>query len=284
MPLCDPQPVSSLAQESPGYDRAAWSASGRQGGGLLNGAGGNRPLHADGRSRRRDHQDRSPRNRRQFARFDGHAGLSQHLFRDQQPRRQKRHSQSENARRLRDPAPARRRGRDLRPELPPGCGRKERFRLRGTAPDKPSSRLRLDLGLRPEWPARRPARHRFDGAGIGRHRRGVFDAGPAAQDRDRLGGRRDLRHPRVWRSARGADARPRHRRGAEGRLLASGRPDPADGLDPDDDDVAQPRPRDRPGPRHRHTGAAWDQCELQRSRRQAAGLPVERRPGRGRGP
>ena len=40
----------------------------------------------------------------------------------------------------------------------------------------------------------------------------------------------------------------------------------------------EPRSGHRPGTRHRHAGAAGAECQLQRSRRQAAGVPVERRP------
>ena len=136
-------------------------------------------------------------------------------------------------------------------------------------------------GYGPKGPHAAPARHRLDGAGAGRHRRGLFDAGPAAEDRHRLGRRRDLRDPRLWRRAGGADpcARDRHR--PEGRLLVARRPDPADGLDPDDGDVARPRPGDRPGPHHRHPAAARHQRQLQRPRRQAAGVPAQRRSGRG---
>ena len=46
-----------------------------------------------------------------------------------------------------------------------------------------------------------------------------------------------------------------HRRRPEGRLLAARRPDPADGLDADDGDVAQPRSGHRPGARHRHAAS-----------------------------
>ena len=63
----------------------------------------------------------------------------------------------------------------------------------------------------------------------------------------------------------------------EGGLLAAGRADPADGLDAHHGDVAQPQSGHRPGARHRHAGAARAERELQRSRRQAAGVPVERR-------
>ena len=42
------------------------------------------------------------------------------------------------------------------------------------------------------------------------------------------------------------------------------------------DDVAQPESRHRPGAHHRHAGAARHQRELQRPRRQAAGLPAHR--------
>ena len=108
------------------------------------------------------------------------ARAAQHLFRDQQPRREERHAQPEDAGGARDPAQARRARRHLRPELPPGRRGEERLRLRGPAEGQSEARLRLDLGLRPEGAARRSAGHRFDGAGAGRHRRGLFDAGAAA--------------------------------------------------------------------------------------------------------
>ena len=69
-----------------------------------------------------------------------------------------------------------------------------------------------------------------------------------------------------------------HRHRPKGRLLAARRPDPPDGLDPDDGDVAQPRSGHRPGPCHRHAATPRPQRQLQRPRRQAAGVPAERRP------
>ncbi len=59
-------------------------------------------------------------------------------------------------------------------------------------------------GYGPKGPNAESAGHRFDGPGAGRHRRSLFDAGPAAEDRHRLGRRRDLRDPRLWRRAGGA--------------------------------------------------------------------------------
>ena len=134
-------------------------------------------------------------------------GLPQHLFRNQQPRREERHAEPEDPGRPRDPAQAGRDGGHLRPEFPPRRGGEERLRLRGAAEGQPEARLYLDLGLRPQRAACRSARHRFDGAGARRHRRGLFDAGPAAEYRHRLRRRRNLRHPGVWRRARGADPR-----------------------------------------------------------------------------
>ena len=49
----------------------------------------------------------------------------------------------------RHPAQAGRQGRHLRPELPARRGREERLRLRGAAQGQPQARLCLDLGLRP---------------------------------------------------------------------------------------------------------------------------------------
>ena len=112
--------------------------------------------------------------RRRLAPHDGAAGHAQHLLRDQQSRREERHAQSQDAGGQGDPAQARRQGRHLRPELPAGCGREERLRLRGAAQDQPEARLCLDLGLRHQGPERPSARHQFDGAGAGRHRRGLF--------------------------------------------------------------------------------------------------------------
>ena len=170
----------------------------------------------------------------------------------------------------RDPAQAGRRGRHLRPELPARRRREERLRLGGPAQGQSEARLHVDLGLRTERTECAPAGHRLDGAGAGRHRAGLWNAGPAAEDRRRLRGRRDLRHPRLRRRAGGADPCARHRRRPEGRLLAARRTDPADGLDADDGDVAQPRSGHRPGPRRRHARAAGDVGELQRQGRQAA--------------
>src|SRR5437763_17217358 len=53
------------------------SASRRKDRRLLHCAGRDGALHADGRSRRRGHQDRGPRYRRQFTRLDRHVRLSQ---------------------------------------------------------------------------------------------------------------------------------------------------------------------------------------------------------------
>ena len=69
-------------------------------------------------------------------------------------------------------------------------------------------------GYGPKGPNAAPAGHRFDGAGAGRHRRGLFDAGPAAAHRHRFGRRRDLRHPRLRRRAGGADPCARDRASA----------------------------------------------------------------------
>ena len=60
-------------------------------------------------------------------------------------------------------------------------------------------------GYGPKGPHADAAGHRFDGPGAGRHRAGLFDAGPAVAHRHRLGRRRDLRDPRLWRRARGID-------------------------------------------------------------------------------
>ena len=103
------------------------------------------------------------------------------------------------------------------------------------------------------------------------------DAGPAVAHRHRLRRRRDLCDPRVRRRARRADLCAQHRHRPEGRLLVARRPDQADGLDADHGDVAQPGPGHRPGAHHRHRGTPRHQRQLQRPRRQAAGVPVERR-------
>ena len=87
----------------------------------------------------------------------------------------------------------------------PGAAEKNGFGYEELRQGQPEARLHLDLGLRPQGPACRSARHQFDGPGAGRHRRGLFDAGPAVEDRHRLGRRRDLRDPRLWRRARRAD-------------------------------------------------------------------------------
>ena len=77
----------------------AWGPlRGRQGRRLLDGAGRHGAVYADGRSRRRGHQDRGAGNRRQFARLDRPAGHAEHLFRDQQSRREECHAESEDRR------------------------------------------------------------------------------------------------------------------------------------------------------------------------------------------
>ena len=93
----------------------------------------------------------------------------------------------------RDPQEAGRQGRHLRPELPAGRGGKERLRLRRTPEGEPEARLHVGLGLWPEGTQCRAAGHRFDGPGAGRHRRSLFDPGPAVAHRHRLGRRRNLR-------------------------------------------------------------------------------------------
>ena len=153
-------------------------AAGRKSRLLLDGAGGHRALHADGRSRRRGDQDRGAGGRRRLAQHDRAARHAQHLLRDQQSRREERDAQSQVSRRPRHPAQARRQGRHLRPELPPRCGRKERLRLGGAAQDQSQIGLCLDLGLRHTGAERPSAGHQFDGAGAGRHRRGLFHTGP----------------------------------------------------------------------------------------------------------
>ena len=60
----------------------------------------------------------------------------------------------------------------------------------------------------------------------------------------------------------GADLCSQHRHWPEGRLLIARRPDQADGLDPDDSDVAQPQSGYRPGPRHRHAATPGAQRQL----------------------
>ncbi len=144
----------------------------------------------------------------------------------------------------------------------PGAAEKNGFGYEELRQVNPRARLCVGLGLWPQGAAYRSAGHRLDGAGLGRHRRGLFDARSAVKDRHRFGCRRDLRDPRLWRGARGPDLCAQHRHRAEGRLLAARRPDPVDGLDPDDRDVAQPQPGDRAGPHHRHARAARDQRQL----------------------
>ncbi len=84
-------------------------------------------------------------------------------------------------------------------------------------------------------------------------------------------------HPGIRRRARCADPCARHRHRTEGRLLAARRTDQADGLDTDHHHVAQSQSGNRPGARDRDARAPWPERQLQRSRRQAAGVPVERR-------
>src|ERR1700732_2786732 len=61
-----------------------------------------------------------------------------------------------------------------------------------------SSRLLLQYmsGFAPQGPAFRSAGHRPDRPGARRHCGGLLDAGPAIEDRHRLGRRRNLRDPR----------------------------------------------------------------------------------------
>ena len=250
--------------------------AGRQGRFLLDRAGGHRALHADGRSRRRRDQDRDAGGRRRLAPHDRAARHAQHLLRDQQSRREERHAQPEVAGGPRHPAQAGRQGRHLRPELPARRGRQERLRLGGAAQGQPQAGLCLDLGLRHARPQRPSARHRFDGAGAGRHRRGLFHAGPEDAHRHRLGGRRIDRHAGLRRRAGGAHPCAHHRRRPEDRAVAAGLAGAPDGLDLHHDDVAQQESGDRPGPHHRHARAAGHQRLVQRPRRQAAGLPAHR--------
>ena len=136
-------------------------------------------------------------------------------------------------------------------------------------------------GYGPNGPNARSSRHRLDGAGAGRHRAGLCDAGSAVEDRRRLRRRRDLRDPRLRRRAGGAHPCAQHRRRPEGRLLAARRPDPADGLDADDGDVAQPRPGHGPGAHRRHPRKACDVRKLQRQGRQAVRHAARARPVEG---
>ena len=159
----------------------------------------------------------------------------------------------EGAGRPRHPAQARGEGRHLRPELPPRRRREERLRLGGAAQGQSEAGLRLDLGLRHQGPERPSAGHRFDGAGAGRHRRGLFHAGPEDAHRHRVGGRRNPAPcwPSAARSPRSPMRGPRvSARRSSCSLLGS--PGPADGLDLHHHDVAQPESGDRPGAHHRH--------------------------------
>ena len=56
-------------------------------------------------------------------------------------------------------------------------------------------------GYGPKGPHAASAGHGFDGAGAGRHRRGLFDAGPAVEHGHRVRRGRNLRHPGVRRRA-----------------------------------------------------------------------------------
>ena len=146
----------------------------------------------------------------------------------------------------------------LRPELPAGRGREERLWLRGAEKGQPEARLHLDLRLRPEGTQRAFAGNRLHGAGAGRHRAGLFLAGPTHAHRHRLRRGRDLRHPRLRRRARSFDACARHRRRPEGRAVAPWQHRSPARLDVHDHLVARHRPGDRSGPRRRHARAAGD--------------------------
>ena len=159
-------------------------------------------IHADGRSRCRGDQDRGAGGRRQFARIDCAARVAQHLFRNQQSRREERHIEPEDGGGSRNPPQAGRNGGHLRAELPAGGGGEERLRLRRIEEGEPEARLYVGLGLRPQGTACQFARDGFDGPGARRHCGSLLDAGPEAEDRHRIRRRRNLRHSRLWRGAR----------------------------------------------------------------------------------
>ena len=197
-----------------------------------------------------------PDGRRQLARLDRAAGHAQHLFRDQQPRREERHAQPQVRRKAARSCTSWSPSADIFGQnFRPGAAEKNGFGYEELRKINPKLVYVSISGYGPKGPnADLPGTDSMAQA-LGGIARGLFDAGPAVEDRHRLGRRRDLRHPRLRRRARRADPCARHRHRPEGRLLAARRADPADGLDPDHDDVAQPQPGHRPGPRHRHAAS-----------------------------
>ena len=144
--------------------------------------------------------------------IDRAARHAQHLFRDQQSRREERHAQPEDRRKAARSCTSWSRSADIFGQnFRPGAAEKNGFGYEELRKINPKLVYVSISGYGPKGPHARSAGHRFDGAGAGRHRRGLFHAGPAAAHRHRLGRRRDLRDPRLRRRARGADPCARHR-------------------------------------------------------------------------
>jgi crotonobetainyl-CoA:carnitine CoA-transferase CaiB-like acyl-CoA transferase len=69
----------------------------------------------------------------------------------------------------------------------PGAAEKNGYGYDDLKKVNPKLVVRFDFRIRAQGSARRSSGHRFDGAGAGRYRRGVFDARPADEDRRRIG-------------------------------------------------------------------------------------------------
>src|SRR5579871_6088366 len=79
------------------HDRTAWAIARRQSCSVFHCPGRHSALYADGRFGRRGDQNRGARRRRYITRYQRAAWASEHLFRDQQSRREERHAEPEVA-------------------------------------------------------------------------------------------------------------------------------------------------------------------------------------------
>jgi len=148
--------------------------------------------YADGRSRRRGDQDRVPEggdNSRGSTVLPGHpAPISRPTTAGSKPHAK---LKTEEGRDILKKLVAR---ADSSARISGGSSRKNGFGYDDLRRIN-RARLHLDSGYGPKGPNAHCG-HRLDGAGPGRHRSGLCDAGSAAEDRYRLSGGRDLRDPR----------------------------------------------------------------------------------------